>query len=330
MSRPLVDALHLKPLDRPPVWIMRQAGRYLPEYRELRSRHEFQEAVSTPEVATEITLQPIRRFAMDGAVIFADIMTPLEAMGVAMEFDPGPRLRPHSLAEVAGMKALDAERVAFVAETVRMVRAAVDERVAVIGFAGAPVTLLAYLVEGGSSRDFINFRAAIRSDPVAAREALSILARAMHVYLALQVAAGADVVQLFDTWAGVLDRSTYADLALPAAGATLDHLSVPTIYFAPGAGHTLDLQPAVGAWGYGVDWRAPIDEVWPLLGAGRAIQGNLDPAVLRSDPTTIRTSVADLRARAGDRPGHIINLGHGIDRHTPVGHVAAFVAAARE
>jgi uroporphyrinogen decarboxylase len=330
VTRPLVEALHRRPVECPPVWVMRQAGRYLPEYRELRSRHSFQESVSTPEIATEITLQPIRRFGMDGAVIFADIMTPLEAIGVEMTFDPGPRLRPHTLAEVIELADLDPERVWFVAETVRRVRAAVDDRVAVIGFAGAPTTLLAYLVEGGGSKDFIGLRSAVRSDPVAAREAMSSLARAMNTYLTIQIDAGADVVQLFDTWAGVFDRATYSDLAVSAARETLDGLGAPTIYFAPGAGHTLDLQPATGAWGYGVDWRLPIDEAWRLIGFDRVIQGNLDPAVLRSDTATIRRKVAELRELVGERPGHILNLGHGIDRHTPVEHLAAFVEAARE
>lgn len=326
--RPLVEALKGRAVERTPVWVMRQAGRYLPEYRELRERYAFQEAVSTPEVAAEITLQPIRRFAMDGAVIFADIMTPLEAMGVAMEFDPGPKLAPHTLADIADLGDLDPDRVGFVAETIRRVRADVEQDVAVIGFAGAPTTLLAYLVEGGGSKEFMELRAAIAADPSAARAALAALARAMRTYLAMQVSAGADVVQLFDTWAGLFDRDTYADLCLPAAGASLVDLDVPTIYFAPGAGHTLDLQTGVGAHGYGVDWRIPLDEAWDRLG-DVAIQGNIDPAVLRSDEQTIRRHVAELKARVGGRPGHVVNLGHGIDRFTPVENVATFVAAVR-
>jgi uroporphyrinogen decarboxylase len=328
VSRPLVEALRGRPLDRPPVWIMRQAGRYLPEYRDLRSRHGFQEAVATPEVATEITLQPIRRFGMDGAVIFADIMTPLEAMGVEMTFDPGPRLRPHTLAEIARLGDLDIGRVGFVGETIRRVRAAVPDEVAVIGFGGAPLTLLAYLVEGGGSKDFLGLRGALARDPAAGAAALNGLGRAMAAYLGMQVAAGADVVQLFDSWAGVLDRSSFERLAVPAAAAALDGVAVPTIYFAPGAGHTLDLQPKVGADGYGVDWRIPIDEAWQRLGQV-AIQGNLDPALLLAGPGAIRAGVEDLLARVGGRPGHVVNLGHGIDRRTPPENVAAFVEAVR-
>lgn len=328
MTRPLVEALHRRPVERPPVWIMRQAGRYLPEYRAIREGRSFQECVSEPAIATEITLQPIRRFGMDGAVIFADIMTPLEAMGVEVVFDPGPRLRPHDLSEVATLEAFEPARVDFVAETIRRVRSEVPDETAVIGFAGAPLTLLAYLVEGGGSKDFMRLRAAIRRDPDAAREALERLGEAMNAYLRMQARAGADAVQLFDTWAGLLDRRTYEDLALPAARTALEEIPAPRIYFAPGAGHTLDLQPATGAEAIGVDWRLPLDEAWDRVG-DVAVQGNLDPAVLLSDAGTIRVAAKDLLQRAGGRPGHVVNLGHGIDRHTPPEHVAAFVEAVR-
>lgn len=325
----LVEALHRRAVGRPPVWIMRQAGRYLPEYREIRRRHTFQEAVSTPAVAAELTLQPVRRFGMDGAIIFADIMTPLEAMGVEMTFDPGPRLSPMTAAEVAGLGELDLERVGFVAETVSRVRSAVPEATAVIGFAGAPVTLLAYLLEGGGSRDFLAFRAAVRRDPVTVTEALAVLARAMRRYLGLQVDAGADAVQLFDTWAGLLDRRSFEHLAVPAAASSLGGLAAPSVYFAPGAGHTLEVQAGIGAAGFGVDWRLPLDDAWERLG-DVAIQGNIDPAVLLTDPATIRGAVHDLLDRAGGRPGHVVNLGHGIDATTPPEHVGALVEAIRE
>ncbi len=328
MTRNLVEALRRRPVPRPPVWVMRQAGRYLPEYREIRARLSFQEAVATPSVAAEITLQPIRRFAMDGAVIFADIMTPLEAMGVDMTFDPGPRLRPLTAVEVAGLAGLDPDRVGFVAETVRRVKAAVPDETAVIGFAGAPVTLLAYLLEGGGSPDFLSLRRAVKQDAPAVSAALATLADAMRLYLSLQVEAGADVVQLFDTWTGLLDRTAFAELTVPAATTVLAGIDVPRIYFAPGAGHTLDLQPVIGADGYGVDWRVPIDEAWARLG-DVAVQGNIDPATLLTDPDTIRAEVSELLARVGGRPGHVVNLGHGIDRRTSTENVAALVAAVR-
>jgi uroporphyrinogen decarboxylase len=318
----------LRPLPHPPVWVMRQAGRYLPEYRQVREHHSFQEVVGTPQLAAEVTLQPIRRFGMDGAVIFADIMTPLEAMGVEMTFDPGPRLRPHTLEEVAALADLDPAAVAHVGETVRIVRASLSEDTAVIGFAGAPVTLLAYLLEGGGSKDFMSMRAAVRAEPETASAALAKLANSMKSYLEMQIAAGADVVQLFDTWAGLLDRETFARMAVPSARTSLSGLDAPSIYFAPGAGHTLDLQRSVRATGFGIDWRTDLGSAFETF-SGHAVQGNLDPALLRSDPATITSAVRRLRAELEDRPGHIMNLGHGIDRHTPPENVAAFVEAIR-
>ncbi len=329
MTPRLVAALRREPVDRTPVWAMRQAGRYLPEYRELRQRHGFQEAVSDPDIAVEITLQPIRRFAMDGAVIFADIMTPLEAMGVPVTFDPGPRLRPHTVAEVAGLGELDPGRIGHVAATVAGVRAEVPEDVTVIGFAGAPLTLLAYLLEGGGSTGFMAVRAAVAEDPGAVTAALATLARAMRRYLEVQVEAGAGVVQLFDTWAGLLSRTKFEALAVPAARTVLEGLAVPSIYFAPGAGHALDLISGVGATGYGVDWRLAIDEAWDVLGAV-AVQGNLDPAVLLTDRATISRAVADILDRVAGRPGHVFNLGHGVDRATSPELVGAMVEAVRD
>lgn len=328
ITKPLLDALMLKPLARPPVWIMRQAGRYLPEYREVRTRHTFQEVVSTPELAAEVTLQPIRRFGMDGAVIFADIMTPLEAMGVEVSFDPGPKLEPLTLSQVADLPDLDPERVASVGETIRRVKDEVPESTAVIGFAGAPITLLAYLLEGGGSKEFMAMRSALQSEPDLAEAALDKLARSMRTYLGLQVDAGADAVQLFDSWAGLLGTETFRTFAVPAARRSLELLGAPTIYFAPGAGHTLHDQPDIGAVGYGIDWRVKIEDAFEKL-PRRAIQGNIDPAVLLGHPDSIVSEVSQLLEAVGGRPGHIVNLGHGIDRRTPPENVAVFVEAIR-
>lgn len=328
MSKPLLAVLELESLARPPVWIMRQAGRYLPEYRAIREKHSFQEVVATPHLAAEITLQPVRRYGMDGAVIFADIMTPLEAMGVEMTFDPGPKLEPLTLEEVASLPALDPDRVRFVAETIRAVKEQVPEETAVVGFAGAPITLLAYLLEGGGSKDFITMRAALRARPELAAEALTRLGRNMNSYLRLQAEAGVDVVQLFDTWAGLLGHSTFEAFAVPSARDSLDSLAVPTIYFAPGAGHTLELQRKVEATGYGIDWRTPLGQAMTVM-EGHAIQGNLDPSVLLTDARTIREEVRRILDESAGRPGHIMNLGHGIDRRTPPENVAVFVEAVR-
>lgn len=327
MTRPLVEAVLGRPTDRTPVWAMRQAGRHLPEYRALREKVGFKEAVSTPEIAAEITLQPIERYGMDGAVIFADIMTPLAGMGIEIDFAPGPKLRPHTLDEVAALPVLDPDRVGYVAETVRLVRKAVPDETAVVGFAGAPLTLLGYLVEGGGSRDFVSLRAALRRDPGVAVAALANLAVSMRAYLAMQTEAGADVVQLFDSWAGVVDVETYRAMAIPAARAALD-LDAPTIYFAPHASHTLTGQMEVGADCYGVDWRLPVDVAWDRLGS-RAVQGNLDPAVLLTDADTIATEVGEIKRRVGERSGHVFNLGLGVDPRTPPENVKAMVEAVR-
>ena len=326
----LLDSLALQPVDRRPIWVMRQAGRYLPEYRELRSRHAFQDAIRDPRIAAEITLQPIRRFGFDGAIMFADIMTPLEAMGIDMTFDPGPKLRPMSLAEIAELPDLDMDRVGHVAETLRLVRREVPDDVTVIGFAGAPTTLLAYLLEGSGSKEYLSLRMAMHAGTPELGAALANLATNMHAYLGMQIAAGAQVVQLFDSWAGILPRDLLVGRAFAAARDVLAGFDAPTIYFAPAAGHALGSMRQVDASAYGVDWRIPIDEAWDQLGPGVAIQGNLDPAVLLTDPDRIRTAVGALIERTAGRPGHIVNLGHGIDRHTPLENVAALVAAVKE
>ncbi len=326
----LLDALALRPTDRRPIWVMRQAGRYLPEYRELRSRHTFQESILDPRIAAEITLQPIRRFGFDAAIMFADIMTPLEAMGIDVTFDPGPKLEPMTLAGIADLPDLDVDRVGHVAETLRLVRKDVPQDVTVIGFAGAPTTLLAYLLEGSGSKEYLPLRRAMHEGAPELDAALEKLSGAMHAYLTMQIDAGAQVVQLFDSWAGILPRDLLASRTFPAAAATLTGLDAPTIYFAPGAGHALSPMRSVGASGYGVDWRIPVDEAWDELGTDVAIQGGLDPAILLTDPYRIRTAVAELLRGTTGRPGHVVNLGHGIDRHTPLENVAALVDAVKE
>ncbi|MGI8516948.1 MAG: uroporphyrinogen decarboxylase [Acidimicrobiia bacterium] len=319
----LLRALRRETLDRPPIWFMRQAGRYLPEYRELRGRYSFDEAMRTPALAAEITVQPLRRFPLDAAIVFSDIMTPLTAMGVAIEFNPGPRLTPLTVEEVARLGELDPANVDFVAETIATVRAAVDKEVAVIGFAGGPTTLLAYLLEGGGSQQFATLRRAMHSD--AASEALTVLTQATRTYLAAQVQAGADVVQLFDTWAGLLSTDQFEQLAVPAAHQTLAGLGVPTVYFAPGAAHLLEVFHLVDSTAYGVDWRLPLDEAWRRVGKATPLQGNLDPALLLCDPEKVQAGTIRVLEEAGGRPGHIFNLGHGILPGTPLVSVEAMV-----
>ncbi|MGH8916680.1 MAG: uroporphyrinogen decarboxylase family protein, partial [Acidimicrobiia bacterium] len=291
--------------------------------RELRSKHDFVESIRTPLIAAEITLQPLRRFPLDAAIVFSDIMTPLIGMGVDVAFDPGPKLPALTIDEVARLRRLEPHRVGFVAETISMVRDELDDDVAVIGFAGGPATLLAYLLEGGGSQHFPSFRRALHLEDPA--PALTVMATAMNTYLKAQVEAGAQVVQLFDSWAGLLTPDQFQRWALPAARDALADLGVPTIYFAPGATHLLEQFHLVGATAYGVDWRLPLGEAWRRIGSDRPIQGNLDPALLLSAPQTVRGGAAAVLAEAAGRPGHVFNLGHGILPGTPVPNVEAMV-----
>lgn len=319
----LLAALRGEVLDRPPVWMMRQAGRYLPEYRRLRERHGFDEAMRTPSIAAEISLQPIRRFGLDAAIVFSDIMTPLIGMGVDVVFDPGPKLSPMSLEEVSMLGPLAPGAVGYVAETISLVKSELSPDVATIGFAGGPMTVLAYLVEGGGSQHFPRFRAAVHaSDP---GRALAVLAAGMRAHLLTQVEAGVEVVQLFDTWAGLLSPEQFRRWAVPAAQAALSDVPVPTIYFVPGGSHLLEVLHLVGADAYGVDWRLPIDQAWSRLGTDKVIQGNLDPAALLGTPDSARSATEDVLELANGRPGHVFNLGHGVLPETPVENVMAMV-----
>lgn len=319
----LLQALDREPLDRPPVWFMRQAGRYLPEYRELRSRHTFLEAMTTPEVAAEITLQPLRRFPLDAAIIFSDIMTPLLGMGVSMEFDPGPKLSATTIEGVLDLPVFDGSKVSFVGETIDTVKKQLDPGVALIGFAGGPLTVLAYLLEGGGSQHFPGFRSGLRHEN--AEDAVTTMARATRAYLEMQVEAGVDVVQVFDTWAGLLSREVFIDLALPALQAVVRDLGVPTIYFVPGGTHLLSDIHRIGATAYGLDWRLGLDEAWAQVGQEWPVQGNLDPAALLADVAAVRRETRSVLTRANGRPGHIFNLGHGILPGTPIASVEAVI-----
>lgn len=324
----LRQALGGEPLQRPPIWFMRQAGRYLPEYRELRTRYSFLEAMSNSKLAAEITLQPLRRFPLDAAIVFSDIMTPLGAMGVQVDFDPGPRLQPLDLEGVLTLKKLDLSRLDFLHETISRVRRELADDVAVIGFAAAPTTLLAYLLEGGGSQQFPRLRKALHHETVG--EALSVLASAMNSYLKMQAEAGADVVQLFDSWAGLLSVTQFEQLAAPSARASLSGLPIPTIYFAPGASHLYERFPQVGAVAYGVDWRISLDESWRRLGVEHPIQGNLDPAVLLAAPERVIEATTRVLEEARGRPGHTFGLGHGILPDTPLAGVEAMVRTVLE
>jgi uroporphyrinogen decarboxylase len=324
-------ACRRQPVAHRPIWIMRQAGRYLPEYRALRARVDFAALTRTPELAAEVTLQPLRRFPLDAAILFSDIMTPLQGMGVELEFEPAPvvRLPIRSAAQIEALPVLvPARDVPFVLESIRLVRAGAPRDVPLIGFAGAPFTLLCYLVCGRPSKEFAAARTFLYAQPHAAERLLTHLADAMAEYLAAQAGAGAQALMLFESWAGLLAPREFARFALPAVrrtAASLRRLDVPLIYY---VNQSATLLPAVADLDVdviGVDWRSELSQVRAVLGPGKAVQGNLDPAALFAPPAELHRHAAAVLEQAGATPGHIFNLGHGIWPDTDPDAVARLV-----
>jgi uroporphyrinogen decarboxylase len=316
---------------------MRQAGRYLPEYRAVRARTSFLELCRNPDAAAEVTLQPVERLGVDAAILFADILLVLEPLGVGLEFTPGdgPRIaRPvRSAAAARALPAVDVEdSVGFVFETVARVRKALADRVPLIGFAGAPFTLASYLIEGGPSRDFLLTKAFMRSEPEAWGAMMARLAAITADYLNGQIAAGAQAVQLFDSWVGTLAPADYRDFVLPHSRRIIQTLrgGVPVIHFGVGSGGLLPLMKAAGGDVIGLDWRVELGPTWARLGHDVAVQGNLDPATLLADVDAIRAAAREILAGAAGRPGHVFNLGHGIHQQTPVAHAKALVDIVHE
>jgi len=312
-------AAHHQEVDTTPVWFMRQAGRCLPEYRALRVRHSFLEVARTPELAVEATMMPVNRFGVDGAVLFADIMLPLEGMGVDFEIQPGigPVIaHPIRTAEdVARIRVVDPEEgTPYVLEALRLLRGELGERAASLGFAGAPFTLACYLVEGRSSREYPQTKALMCGQPETWHKLMSKLTDVTIRYLKGQIAAGADAVQLFDSWLGLLDVESYRTAVAPYTSRIFHALrgSAPTIHFSTG---TVQLLRAIGDTGpdmVSVDWRLPLDVAWETLGFASGIQGNLDPTILMAPWPVVEAASRDVLRRADGRPGHIFNLGHGI------------------
>jgi uroporphyrinogen decarboxylase len=301
---------------------MRQAGRYLPEYRKIREDVDFLTLTKTPELAAEVTLQPIRRFGMDAAILFSDIMTPLEGMGFDLAFDPGPVIANpvRSAADVDTLRVGDPyETVPFVMETIRILRRELPASAPLIGFAGAPFTTYCYAVEGQGSKSFRHAKALLFRAPDAAHRLLDAIADTTARYLAAQAEAGAQALMIFDSWAGLLDPATYRDFALPAVQRLTEALAVhglPLIYF-PNQGATL--LPAArhsGADVLGVDWRTPLSQAREAVGPELALQGNLDPAMLFAPRKELARQADRVLDEAGPGPGHIFNLGHGIERNT--------------
>jgi uroporphyrinogen decarboxylase len=329
--KPFIEAARGVSATRAPIWIMRQAGRYLPEYREIKRRATFEEMTRDPAIAAEITLQPLRRFELDAAIVFADIMTPLEAIGVDVRFDPGPKIaEPIRNAAQVGELHRRGDVAPFVGEALRLVRRALAEDVALIGFAGAPLTLAAYLVEGGGSKDFERFRALLRSQPQTLHGLLDILTELTIEYLQMQVDAGADAIQLFDSWAGLHDEAAFREFGLPYATRimrALENSGVARIYFGLGASHLLHAIAEIPSEIAGVDWRTSLGDARTAL--RRTVQGNLDPAFLFADPQTIVAQTHRV-LQEGSGGAHVFNLGHGIWPETPIESVQLLVDTVRD
>jgi uroporphyrinogen decarboxylase len=322
----LLRALRQEPVDRTPVWFMRQAGRYLPEYRSVRGDGDVLETARRPEQVVELTLQPLRRMALDAAIVFSDIMVPLAAVGVPVRVEPGrgPVLDEpfRTPADVARLRPLEPdEDEPFVLEALRLLRKELS--VPLIGFAGAPFTLASYLVEGGPSRDYARTKALMLGAPATWDRLMEALVEIAAPHLQAQVAAGAQVLQVFDSWVGALSPDDYETSVLPHMQrlfAQVADTGVPVIHFGVGTGDLLALMRRAGGDAIGVDHRTPLDVAWDRIGHDRAVQGNLDPAVLLAPTETIEARARAVLARADGRWGHVFNLGHGV---LPATHVGA-------
>jgi uroporphyrinogen decarboxylase len=342
LDSPLMKAARREPVPWTPIWLMRQAGRYQPEYRAIRQQTSFLELCKNSDLAAEVMLTTVERLGVDAAILFSDLLLILEPMGVGLEFtaNDGPALANpiRTAAEVDRLIELESvEPLNFVLDTVRKTRAGLSESLPLIGFAGAPFTLAAYTIEGGSSRDYRAVKTLMYNDTGGWDALMGRLARAATLYLNAQIDAGVQLVQLFDSWVGCLGVDDYRRYVLPHTRSVIEGLrpDVPVIHFATGNPALLPL--LTEAFGrrkreaiVGVDWRIRLDDAWRMIGHERAVQGNLDPAVLLAEPVEIRRRAKDILRQAAGRPGHIFNLGHGVLPQTPVEHVVALVEAVHE
>ena len=320
-------------VERTPVWFMRQAGRYMPEYRAVRSANSLLEICHQPELAAEVTLQPVRALQVDAAVIFADILVMLVPMGLNLEYAAGDGPLIHnpiqSAVDVEALRPVDPHTdLGFVLEALRLVARDLAGQIPLIGFSGAPFTLASYMLEGGATRTFLKTKGLMYSDPPTWHRLLEKLSRSVTDYLVAQVDAGAQAIQLFDSWVGCLSPDDYAEFVLPHSQRVLQAVAetgVPVIHFGTDTATLLPLMRRAGGDVFGLDWRIPLDQGWAQLGEGVAVQGNLDPAALFAPRPELERRVSAVLQRAGGRPGHIFNLGHGILPGTPVDSVKAVV-----
>ena len=330
-----IRACFSEPLERTPVWIMRQAGRYLPEYRAVRQNHDFLTMYKTPELATEVTLQPVDIIGVDAAILFSDILVIPEAMGMTLQFieGTGPRFPEpvRTESQLNALRKVDAAAdLDFVMDAVRLTRRELNGRVPLIGFSGAPWTLATYMIEGGGSKNFKHIKQWRFGAPALLHRLLDKITDAVIDYCRAKMDAGAQAIQLFDSWAGILDEAGFAEFALPYVKRIIEAVrrpDIPLIYFPKGGLVWLDQLGECGADVLGVDWTVPLEKVRQQLPARMAVQGNLDPCALYASPEVIRNQVSRMLEAYGNRPGHVANLGHGILPDIPVENARAFVEA---
>jgi len=334
---PFLRACRHEPVPFTPVWLMRQAGRYMPEYRELRERIGFLELCKTPALAAEVTVTAAERLGVDAAIIFADILLVIEPMGIDLEFGKGEGPIIHnpvrSRADVEHLRELeDLGALDFVFEAIRQTRRGLRDDLPLIGFAGAPFTLASYIVEGGGSRNYVDTKTLMYRDAGAWHAMMSLIARALSKYLNAQIAAGAQAVQLFDSWVGCLSPDDYREFVLPHTRDVIRNVNpgTPVIHFGTGTAALLELMREAGGDVIGVDWRVKLDEAWKRIGHDVGMMGNLDPVALFADVNHVRGKTKRILDQAQRRPGHIFNLGHGILPNTPVENVIALVDAVHE
>ena len=329
-------ACRREPVDATPVWFMRQAGRYMPEYRAIREKYSLLEICYQPELAAEVTMQPVHALGVDAAILFADILLPVIPLGLGLEFakGEGPVIgKPvRTLGDLAAMKPVDAETdLGYVMDAIRILRRELS--IPLIGFCGAPFTVASYIIEGGSSREFLHTKTMMYSAPELWRALMDKLSTVLADYLVAQIRAGAQAVQIFDSWVGALSPQDYEKFVLPYSQRVLEAAkaeNVPVIHFGTNTTTLLPLMKRAGGDVIGLDWRIPLEDGWSLLGHDVAVQGNLDPTLLFAPLPEIKKRVQDILRRAEGRPGHIFNLGHGILQHTPVENVKAVVDMVHE
>lgn len=328
-----LNALNKKEVPYTPIWLMRQAGRYLPEYRAIREKYSFLEMCRIPEVAAEVTLQPLRRYALDAAILFSDILIPLPPMGIDVEFieSKGPVITNpvQSEKDVEGLHVVNAkDELNFVGDAVRMIKDELKDERALIGFAGAPFTLASYAIEGGHSKDYIKVKTLMWNEPEVFEKLLEKISDTVIDYLKLQIDAGVDAVQLFDSWVGALTPYDFKKFVIPYVNRIFDGIKekgVPMIYFGTMTSGFFEMYREIRAHAFGVDWRIDIGKAWEMIGEDKAVQGNLDPIILYAERDAIEQHAAKILDTVGARSGHVFNLGHGLTPKTPVESVGYLV-----